>query len=363
MNKYLNGVFKVNGKNKLMELQSKLQAPPIAKIPRLFDNDSSGSRKAKMSFQIQDFSKGTGKSNVIADYNVTPEQFRMLAHQVKRYAFTKQPFQFYDSKIWTYAQKDNVCPAFKFSMTRTPLRDNGEVARFPWYFCIESGQAQAQKTAVGGFYIKSGTFKTTKKVFFNMSDNDAYMMFDKGNMLIEAFANAIVAKNYDAWQSVYFKEVADAINQAKNPTEPAPHNSPEPSDEEPYPEYIPEAEYVPEMGYIPDFDGYEEESASTEEAPVEAPSEPESTTPAPLKSYTVKTHFVGALEPTDSGDMIGTIDYNGKHLPLHITPFEYEKASSLLEAAAAYGNEITVSFDLVKEDGQSVCYYKAPQEQ
>lgn len=85
-------------------------------------------------------------------------------------------------------EKTGLSHVSKLLIARQPVRNDGSIARMPWYVKIEEGTGkQAKNMKTGGVYIASGSYKKEKEAAINMTDEDFFIMLEKCRSYIERF--------------------------------------------------------------------------------------------------------------------------------------------------------------------------------
>lgn len=176
----------VHGNQKLVEFLNELIEPAKQYPSHLYAQGEEKSEggyniNSLLRLQIVDYSKKSGKDNVITYYNIKPNQINyMLNLIIHAYTFETAVNHKFEDKI--AGNRVTKC-----SISRYPTDDKGQKRKYPWMIGIEEGTAQSQKNATGGTYIKSGTYKSVKKQNIFITDEAMHELFWTANMAVEKF--------------------------------------------------------------------------------------------------------------------------------------------------------------------------------
>lgn len=164
----------------LLAFSDKLSAATAnqyASIHAQGETDANGKQQySRIGLQMQDYSAGAGKSNVITSYNLTPDFIRYLFTQV---ANGIAEFEYRQSKICGEPDADGLCKAQTIAITRHALAHDGTPATNPWRFQVVNGRGIKAKSRTGGSYMQAGSFRKEKETTLNMTDIDLYCALSK----------------------------------------------------------------------------------------------------------------------------------------------------------------------------------------
>ena len=194
---------------KLLEFRDKLNPASYDNYAELHghaDVDGNGKVYYNIGVVLYDYSNGTGNNTVKVYVNVTPEDIYWLYNAMCSHL---DFFEWDQQKIFGQPDQKGYCPMTKLRIARAAVDKNGEVRKFPWCISGENGIGIAQHTKVGGTYCKSGTYKSQKAVFINISDHDLFVMVNKVVRFIQQFENAFCPSIIRQGKQAYWQQQAD----------------------------------------------------------------------------------------------------------------------------------------------------------
>lgn len=84
---------------------------------------------------------------------------------------------------------DGFAPVSLLSITLTPYRDNGEIARYPWTIKITNGEATVQQKPNGATTFLANTIRNKREAFIMLSNNDVFRMMQRATAFISCWEN------------------------------------------------------------------------------------------------------------------------------------------------------------------------------
>ena len=130
---------------------------------------------------IQDYSNGTGDKNIIAQFNLAPEQIQFI---LTRITAGFQEFEWSQSKIFGNPDERGYSTAQQFSISRHAADSSGRMMKSPWRIQIVNGKGIKVQNQKGGSYMKSGSFVTEKTAFIQLTDMDFYTLLKRTDSYI-----------------------------------------------------------------------------------------------------------------------------------------------------------------------------------
>ena len=126
---------------------------------------------SKIRVFAQDYSKGTGEKNVMANVNIDPDTMKYIAELI----LSGVSANFVETKILGHKKDDSgKSPVTKFSVKYCIDEKTQQPLSVPWMFSVENGVGIAEITAVGGTMCKKGSYAKTSDVRIYMSEVDCY---------------------------------------------------------------------------------------------------------------------------------------------------------------------------------------------
>lgn len=164
---------------------------------------------------IQDYSNGTGDKNVIAQFNLAPEQIQFI---LTRITAGFQEFEWSQSKIFGAPDAQGYSTAQQFSISRHTNDSSGRPMKSPWRIQIVNGKGVKVQNQKGGSYMKSGSFLSEKNVFIQLTDMDFYTLLKRVDSYITNWEAGIAPTLIASGKQAYEKQQQDwqAQNQAQN---------------------------------------------------------------------------------------------------------------------------------------------------
>ena len=131
-------------------------------------------------------------------------------------------FELEQTKIFGQPDQSGYSPMTKLRIVRSGVDKNGEVRRYPWCITAENGFGIAQHTRVGGTFCQSGTYRSDRKAFINLSDYDFFRLINRAVRYITQFENTycppIIGDGRTAYGNMLMQRQM-ANNPANNPTQ------------------------------------------------------------------------------------------------------------------------------------------------
>lgn len=155
---------------------------------------------------IQDYSNGTGDKNVIAQFNLTPEQIQFI---LTRITAGFQEFEWSQSKIYGTPDAQGYSTAQQFSISRHTNDSSGRPMKSPWRIQIINGKGVKVQNQKGGSYMKSGSFLSEKNVFIQLTDMDFYTLLKRVDSYITNWEAGIAPTLIASGKQAYEKQQQD----------------------------------------------------------------------------------------------------------------------------------------------------------
>ena len=164
---------------------------------------------------IQDYSNGTGDKNVIAQFNLAPEQIQFI---LTRITAGFQEFEWSQSKIYGAPDAQGYSTAQQFSISRHTNDSSGRPMKSPWRIQIVNGKGVKVQNQKGGSYMKSGSYLSEKNAFIQLTDMDFYTLLKRVDSYITNWEAGIAPTLIASGNQAYEKQQQEwlAQNQAQN---------------------------------------------------------------------------------------------------------------------------------------------------
>ena len=164
---------------------------------------------------IQDYSNGTGDKNIIAQFNLAPEQIQFI---LTRITAGFQEFEWSQSKIYGAPDAQGYSTAQQFSISRHTNDSSGRLMKSPWRIQIVNGKGVKVQNQKGGSYMKSGSFLSEKNAFIQLTDMDLYTLLKRTDSYITNWEACMAPSLIANGKQAYEKQQQDwqAQNQGQN---------------------------------------------------------------------------------------------------------------------------------------------------
>jgi len=193
--KIYRGIASIKNEKSLVEFTNKLQVAELSQFSRLLGE------KSKIGIVIQDYSKGTGKENIIVEANILPEEALGLLERAKAIVYYGGKGDFQDSWVKTFGEyedehgkKDGNAIVTKLMISRRSTDSSGKPMRYPWNIQIENGKG---KMAEGKNALVSGTYVCLKKAYKQVSDEDLIGVLIRVSSCIREFEHHAASVLFD----------------------------------------------------------------------------------------------------------------------------------------------------------------------
>lgn len=163
---------------------------------------------------IQDYSNGTGDRNIIAQFNLAPEQIQFI---LTRITAGFQEFEWSQSKIFGVPDTQGYSTAQQFSISRHACDSNGRPMKSPWRIQIVNGKGIKVQNQKGGSYMKSGSFISEKNVFIQLTDMDLYTLLKRTDSYITNWETGIAPPLITNGKQAYEQQQAEWSAQNQTP--------------------------------------------------------------------------------------------------------------------------------------------------
>ena len=211
-------ICKVQTDRKLIAVYDQLKCAALTHYAQLHakgeykENDHKANSLIKVT--IQDYSNGTGDKNVIAQFNLAPEQIQFI---LTRITAGFQEFEWSQSKIYGAPDAQGYSTAQQFSISRHTNDSSGRPMKSPWRIQIVNGKGVKVQNQKGGSYMKSGSFLSEKNAFIQLTDMDFYTLLKRTDSYITNWEAGIAPSLITNGKQAYEKQQQDwqAQNQAQ----------------------------------------------------------------------------------------------------------------------------------------------------
>ncbi len=211
-------ICKVQTDRKLIAVYDQLKCAALTHYAQLHakgeykENDHKANSLIKVT--IQDYSNGTGDKNVIAQFNLAPEQIQFI---LTRITAGFQEFEWSQSKIYGAPDAQGYSTAQQFSISRHTNDSSGRPMKSPWRIQIVNGKGVKVQNQKGGSYMKSGSFLSEKNAFIQLTDMDLYTLLKRTDSYITNWEACMAPSLIANGKQAYEKQQQDwqAQNQAQ----------------------------------------------------------------------------------------------------------------------------------------------------
>lgn len=168
------------GKKSLLEIVNCMQPPSLWFPWHLHAEGEEGEGKPSLLRLVMvDYSDRKDTKSVYA--HLKPKEVKWLYHQIYMMI---QEVSFSQQKIFRQDKSINEGMVTRLWITRRETDGQGKKRELPWYVEIGNGTGIAERNSAGGEFCKKGTYHEKKKVFINLSDADAFMLFEEAVTVI-----------------------------------------------------------------------------------------------------------------------------------------------------------------------------------
>ena len=198
-------ICKVQTDRKLIAVYDQLKCAALTHYAQLHakgeykENDHKANSLIKVT--IQDYSNGTGDKNVIAQFNLAPEQIQFI---LTRITAGFQEFEWSQNKIYGAPDAQGYSTAQQFSISRHTNDSSGRPMKSPWRIQIVNGKGIKVQNQKGGSYMKSGSFLSEKNAFIQLTDMDLYTLLKRTDSYITnweaCMAPSLIANGKQAYE-------------------------------------------------------------------------------------------------------------------------------------------------------------------
>ena len=198
-------ICKVQTDRKLIAVYDQLKCAALTHYAQLHakgeykENDHKANSLIKLT--IQDYSNGTGDKNIIAQFNLAPEQIQFI---LTRITAGFQEFEWSQSKIYGAPDAQGYSTAQQFSISRHTNDSSGRPMKSPWRIQIVNGKGVKVQNQKGGSYMKSGSFLSEKNAFIQLTDMDLYTLLKRTDSYITnweaCMAPALITNGKQAYE-------------------------------------------------------------------------------------------------------------------------------------------------------------------
>lgn len=203
-------ICKVQTDRKLIAVYDQLKCAALTHYAQLHakgeykENDHKANSLIKVT--IQDYSNGTGDKNVIAQFNLAPEQIQFI---LTRITAGFQEFEWFQSKIYGAPDAQGYSTAQQFSISRHTNDSSGRPMKSPWRIQIVNGKGVKVQNQKGGSYMKSGSFLSEKNAFIQLTDMDFYTLLKRTDSYITNWEAGIAPSLITNGKQAYEKQQQD----------------------------------------------------------------------------------------------------------------------------------------------------------
>ena len=198
-------ICKVQTDRKLIAVYDQLKCAALTHYAQLHakgeykENDHKANSLIRLT--IQDYSNGTGDKNIIAQFNLAPEQIQFI---LTRITAGFQEFEWSQSKIYGAPDAQGYSTAQQFSISRHTNDSSGRPMKSPWRIQIVNGKGVKVQNQKGGSYMKSGSFLSEKNAFIQLTDMDLYTLLKRTDSYITnweaCMAPSLIANGKQAYE-------------------------------------------------------------------------------------------------------------------------------------------------------------------
>ena len=198
-------ICKVQTDRKLLAVYDQLKCAALTHYAQIHakgeykENDHKANSLIKLT--IQDYSNGTGDKNIIAQFNLAPEQIQFI---LTRITAGFQEFEWSQSKIYGAPDAQGYSTAQQFSISRHTNDSSGRPMKSPWRIQIVNGKGVKVQNQKGGSYMKSGSFLSEKNAFIQLTDMDLYTLLKRTESYITnweaCMAPSLIANGKQAYE-------------------------------------------------------------------------------------------------------------------------------------------------------------------
>lgn len=212
-------ICKVQTDRKLIAVYDQLKCAALTHYAQLHakgeykENDHKANSLIRLT--IQDYSNGIGDKNIIAQFNLAPEQIQFI---LTRITAGFQEFEWSQSKIYGVPDAQGYSTAQQFSISRHTNDSSGRLMKSPWRIQIVNGKGVKVQNQKGGSYMKSGSFLSEKNAFIQLTDMDLYTLLKRTDSYITNWEACIAPSLIANGKQAYEKQQQDwqAQNQGQN---------------------------------------------------------------------------------------------------------------------------------------------------
>lgn len=212
-------ICKIQTDRKLIAVYDQLKCAALTHYAQLHakgeykENDHKANSLIRLT--IQDYSNGIGDKNIIAQFNLAPEQIQFI---LTRITAGFQEFEWSQSKIYGAPDAQGYSTAQQFSISRHTNDSSGRLMKSPWRIQIVNGKGVKVQNQKGGSYMKSGSFLSEKNAFIQLTDMDLYTLLKRTDSYITNWEACIAPSLIANGKQAYEKQQQDwqAQNQGQN---------------------------------------------------------------------------------------------------------------------------------------------------
>lgn len=218
-------ICKVQTDRKLIAVYDQLKCAALPHYAQLHakgeykENDHKANSLIKVT--IQDYSNGTGDKNVIAQFNLAPEQIQFI---LTRITAGFQEFEWSQSKIYGAPDAQGYSTAQQFSISRHTNDSSGRPMKSPWRIQIVNGKGVKVQNQKGGSYMKSGSFLSERNAFIQLTDMDLYTLLKRTDSYITNWEACIAPSLITNGKQAYEKQQQDWQSQNQSQDQSYPQN-------------------------------------------------------------------------------------------------------------------------------------------
>ena len=218
-------ICKVQTDRKLIAVYDQLKCAALTHYAQIHakgeykENDHKANSLIKVT--IQDYSNGTGDKNVIAQFNLAPEQIQFI---LTRITAGFQEFEWSQSKIYGSPDAQGYSTAQQFSISRHINDSSGRPMKSPWRIQIVNGKGVKVQNQKGGSYMKSGSFFSEKNAFIQLTDMDLYTLLKRTDSYITNWEACMAPALITNGKQAYEKQQQDWQSQSQSQDQSYPHN-------------------------------------------------------------------------------------------------------------------------------------------
>lgn len=207
---------------KLIAFYDKLKKAPVERYAQIHakNNIVNGTKQNSLiGIQMQDYSNGPGKNNIIVSFNLEPEILKFIQTRI---AAGFLEFEWSSSKIYGTPDPAGYSIAQNFTINRHNQTAKGTLSTCPWYIQISNGKGIKLPNKNGGFYMKPKSYINEKSAYINLKDEELYSLLERVRAYVDNWEASFSADLIRQGQETYAAYVSTLSNHGQNTMPPQP---------------------------------------------------------------------------------------------------------------------------------------------